>query len=149
MEFSLLFLPFRLLLHFNDTLRLSNSMKLSTFFALGAFSYLTTTKATAYQNISNAIVRVNTGQTGPAVEEVHYYYNKWPFGLAVSKRRRIFACFTRGTFAYTLEEVANSSVPKPYTSHQMTHSGFLTLAGPAPMRQSMLPCPLSNQEDQN
>ena len=50
------------------------------------------------QNLSSVNVRRDSGLTGPPVEQVHYYYDQWPIGLAVSKQGRIFVCYTRGTY---------------------------------------------------
>lgn len=59
-------------------------------------------------------VRVDTGTYGPPVEEVHYYYDQWPIGVAVSKTGRIFACYTRGDYEYTLGEIINTTAETPY-----------------------------------
>lgn len=64
-------------------------------------------------------VRVDTGTYGPPVEEFHYYYDQWPIGLAVSKTGRVFTCYTRGTYAYTLGEVVNQTAEVPYPSLEM------------------------------
>lgn len=58
------------------------------------------------QNLTGANVRRDSGLTGPPVEEVHYYYDQWPIGLAVSKQGRIFVCYTRGTYVSDLHGVA-------------------------------------------
>lgn len=89
-------------------------MKPNTWFALCGLSSLQLLEAVTYQNLTSANVRVDTGQTGPAVEEVHYYYDQWPIGLAISKQGRIFVCYTRGTYAYTLGEVTNTTAETPY-----------------------------------
>jgi len=60
-------------------------MKLTTLVALNGFSSLAAAQAIKYQNLSISNVRVDPGQTGPVVEEVHYYNDQWPIGLAVSK----------------------------------------------------------------
>ncbi|KAI1383731.1 major royal jelly protein-domain-containing protein [Hypoxylon trugodes] len=59
-------------------------------------------------------IRIDTGTYGPPVEEVHYFYDQWPIGLAVSKTGRIFTCYTRGTYAYTLGEVVNETAEAAY-----------------------------------
>lgn len=86
-------------------------MKITAQLAFGALSGLVGLSAAqspiTYQNASLANVRVDNGTYGPAVEEVHYYYDQWPIGLAVSKQGRTFVCYTRGTYAYTLGEVMN------------------------------------------
>lgn len=64
-------------------------------------------------------VRFDTGTYGPPVEEFHYYYDQWPIGLAVSKTGRVFTCYTRGTYAYTLGEVVNQTAETPYPSQEM------------------------------
>jgi len=61
-------------------------------------------------------VRIDTGTYGPEVEEFHYYYDQWPIGLAVSKQGRTFACYTRGTYAYTLGEIVNQTAEAAYPS---------------------------------
>lgn len=61
-------------------------------------------------------VRIDTGTYGPPVEEFHYFYDQWPIGLAVSKTGRVFTCYTRGTYAYTLGEVVNQTAEVPYPS---------------------------------
>lgn len=64
-------------------------------------------------------VRIDTGTYGPPVEEFHYFYDQWPIGLAVSKTGRVFTCYTRGTYAYTLGEVVNQTAEVPYPSLEM------------------------------
>ena len=61
-------------------------------------------------------VRFDTGTYGPTVEEFHYYYDQWPIGLAVSKQGRVFACYTRGAYAYTLGEILNQTAEQEYPS---------------------------------
>ncbi|KAI0829590.1 major royal jelly protein-domain-containing protein [Hypoxylon sp. FL0890] len=61
-------------------------------------------------------VRIDTGTYGPPVEEYHYFYDQWPIGLAVSKTGRIFTCYTRGTYLYTLGEVINETAEVAYPS---------------------------------
>lgn len=61
-------------------------------------------------------IRVDTGTYGPPVEEFHYFYDQWPIGLAVSKTGRVFTCYTRGTYAYTLGEVVNQTAEAAYPS---------------------------------
>ena len=89
-------------------------MKLVSLLALSGIVCLAAAQAITYQHFSSANVRFDTGQTGPAVEEVHYYYDQWPICLAVSKQGRIFVCYTRGTYAYTLGEVVNTTAETPY-----------------------------------
>ncbi|KAK8127109.1 uncharacterized protein PG998_002868 [Apiospora kogelbergensis] len=64
-------------------------------------------------------VRVDTGTYGPPVEEHHYFYDQWPIGLAVSRRGRIFACYTRGDYRYTLGEVVNQTAEAAYPSQEL------------------------------
>jgi len=67
-----------------------------------------------YQNSSGTILRVDNGTYGPETEEVHYYYNQWPIGLAVSSSGRLFVCYTRGTYEYTLGEAVNKTAEIAY-----------------------------------
>lgn len=69
-----------------------------------------------YQTDSNTILRTDTGQYGPALEEYHYYYNQWPIGLAISSTGRFFASYTRGTYAFTLGVATNKTAETPYPS---------------------------------
>ncbi|KAH8810870.1 major royal jelly protein-domain-containing protein [Xylogone sp. PMI_703] len=64
-------------------------------------------------------VRRDAGTYGPAVEEVHYYYDQWPIGISVSRRGRIFACYTRGTYNYTLGEISNLTAEVPYPNAEL------------------------------
>ncbi|KAI0134882.1 major royal jelly protein-domain-containing protein [Daldinia grandis] len=64
-------------------------------------------------------VRVDTGTYGPPVEEYHYFYDQWPIGLAVSKDGRVFTCYTRGTYAYTLGEVVNETAEVAYPNLEL------------------------------
>ncbi|KAI1868039.1 uncharacterized protein JN550_006527 [Neoarthrinium moseri] len=64
-------------------------------------------------------VRVDAGTYGPLVEEVHYYYDQWPIGIAVSQTGRIFACYTRGTYNYTLGEVVNLTAETAYPNRDL------------------------------
>lgn len=76
-------------------------MKLITILAFGALSCFVAAQSTqsiTYQNLTGVNVRRDSGLTGPPVEEVHYYYDQWPIGLAVSKQGRIFVCYTRGIY---------------------------------------------------
>lgn len=97
-------------------------MKLNTILAVGALSCLVAAQSIQsinYQNLTGVNVRRDSGLTGPAVEEVHYYCDQWPIGLAVSKQGRIFVCYTRGTYAYTLGEVSNTTAEVPYPNLAM------------------------------
>jgi hypothetical protein len=64
-------------------------------------------------------VRFDTGTYGPPVEEFHYYYDQWPIGLPVSKQGRVFTCYPRGTYAYTLGEVVNQTAERAYPSQAL------------------------------
>ncbi|CZT05549.1 uncharacterized protein RCO7_08440 [Rhynchosporium graminicola] len=64
-------------------------------------------------------IRIDAGNYGPEVEEFHYYYEQWPIGLAVSKQGRTFACYTRGTYAYTLGEIVNKTAERAYPSQEL------------------------------
>lgn len=64
----------------------------------------------------NTILRVDNGTYGPAIEEVHYYYDYWPIGLAVASDSRIFVCYTRGEYDYTVSVVTNMTSESPYPS---------------------------------
>ena len=74
-------------------------VKYSTFLASAVLLPLSFAQSSAtYRNLTGVDVRRDSGTTGPAVEEVHYFYDQWPIGLAVSKQGRIFVCYTRGTY---------------------------------------------------
>ena len=76
-------------------------MKFNHLLAIATLSSLVTAQSiqsTTSQNLSSINVRRDSGLTGPPVEQVHYYYDQWPIGLAVSKQGRIFVCYTRGTY---------------------------------------------------
>lgn len=67
-----------------------------------------------FQNSSGTILRVDNGTYGPPIEEYHYYYDQWPIGLAISSTGRLFVCYTRGTYEYTLSEAVNKTAGKPF-----------------------------------
>lgn len=69
-----------------------------------------------YQSHTDTILRVDNGTYGPAIEEVHYYYDQWPIGIAVASDGRIFASYTRGEYAYTLGVAVNKTAEQPYPS---------------------------------
>lgn len=76
-------------------------MKLRIILTIATLSFFATAQSIqsiASQNLSGVNVRRDSGLTGPPVEEVHYYYDQWPIGLAVSKQGRIFVCYTRGNY---------------------------------------------------
>ncbi|KAK4553778.1 hypothetical protein LTR86_009276 [Recurvomyces mirabilis] len=59
-------------------------------------------------------LRYDNGTYGPEVEEVHYYYDQWPIGIAVASDGRIFTTYTRGSDRYTLGVVVNKTAEAPY-----------------------------------
>ncbi|KAK4544579.1 hypothetical protein LTR36_004151 [Oleoguttula mirabilis] len=61
-------------------------------------------------------LRVDNGTYGPEIEEVHYFYDQWPIGIAVASDGRIFTTYTRGTDQYTLGVVVNETAEEPYPS---------------------------------
>ncbi|OQD77039.1 hypothetical protein PENDEC_c003G03191 [Penicillium decumbens] len=69
---------------------------------------------TSFQNSTNTILRVDTGSYGPTIEEVHYFYQDWPVGFAVSSSGRIFVSYYPGNVSFTLGEVVNSTTEKAY-----------------------------------
>lgn len=69
-----------------------------------------------YQSQTDTILRVDNGTYGPAIEEVHYYYDQWPIGIAVASDGRIFATYTRGSYDYTLGVAVNKTAERPYPS---------------------------------
>jgi len=69
-----------------------------------------------YGNHSQTILRTDNGTYGPEVEEVHYYYDQWPIGIAVASDGRIFTTYTRGDYNYTLGVVVNTTHEVPYPS---------------------------------
>ncbi|OTB03818.1 hypothetical protein M426DRAFT_169846 [Hypoxylon sp. CI-4A] len=64
-------------------------------------------------------IRIDTGTYGPQVEEYHSFYDQWPIGLAVSKTGRVFTCYTRGTYEYTLGEVVNETAEAAYPNLEL------------------------------
>ncbi|KAI6087709.1 major royal jelly protein-domain-containing protein [Hypoxylon rubiginosum] len=93
----------------------------SVFFVVAHLISQASTQATFPVNLNSTFatsgarnVRKDTGTYGPPVEEVHYFYDQWPIGLAVSKTGRIFTCYTRGTYAFTLGEVINETTEAAY-----------------------------------
>jgi len=85
-----------------------------------------------YQNSSSTILRTDNGTYGPAIEEVHYYYDQWPIGLAVASDGRIFTCYTRGTYDYTLGIVINKTAEAAFPS-----SGPIRNLGPTELNQTI------------
>jgi len=80
---------------------------------------LNTTLNSTFSTSGARNVRFDTGTYGPPVEEFHYYYDQWPIGLAASKTGRVFACYTRGTYAYTLGEIVNQTAEAAYPSLEL------------------------------
>jgi sugar lactone lactonase YvrE len=74
------------------------------------------TAQVTYQNSSQTILRTDPGAYGPEIEEVHYYYQQWPIGIAVSSQGRIFASYTRGNYTFTVGEAVNLTAEVPYPS---------------------------------
>lgn len=85
------------------------------FFALAPILSLVCGQVT-YQDASDTTLRTDNGTYGPSLEEFHYYYDQWPIGLAVSSTGRLFVCYTRGEYAYTLGEAVNKTAEAPYPS---------------------------------
>ncbi|EXJ67169.1 uncharacterized protein A1O5_09816 [Cladophialophora psammophila CBS 110553] len=56
----------------------------------------------------------DNGTYGPPVEEVRYFYKYWPIGIAVSSTSRIFVCYTRGDYEYTVTEVHSTTSETPF-----------------------------------
>lgn len=84
--------------------------------ALFLLSVVIVSGQVTYQNSSQTILRTDPGAYGPEVEEFHYYYQQWPIGLAVSSTGRLFACYTRGNYTFTLGEAVNKTAEVPYPS---------------------------------
>ncbi|KAL9108202.1 MAG: hypothetical protein Q9227_006939 [Pyrenula ochraceoflavens] len=93
-------------------------MKLFKLSLFTSFASLVLSQVT-FQDSSQTILRVDNGTYGPPLEEVHYYYDQWPIGLAVSSNSRIFTCYTRGNYTYTLGEVVNKTAERPYPNAQL------------------------------
>ncbi|KKY23136.1 putative major royal jelly protein [Diplodia seriata] len=88
------------------------------FLALASILVLVRGQVT-YQEPSGTILRTDNGTYGPPLEEFHYYYDQWPIGLAVSSAGRLFVCYTRGQYAYTLGESVNKTAEAPYPSAEL------------------------------
>ena len=74
-------------------------IRFSLLVLLYIFLSLARTQSSAtFQNVTASNIRVDTGVFGPPLEEVHYYYDQWPIGLAISQQGRIFVCYTRGDY---------------------------------------------------
>jgi sugar lactone lactonase YvrE len=77
------------------------------------------TAQVTYQNSFQTILRTDPGAYGPKIEEVHYYYQQWPIGIAVSSKGRIFASYTRGNYNFTVGEAVNQTAEVPYPSAEL------------------------------
>jgi hypothetical protein len=71
-----------------------------------------------FQNTSGTRLRVDSGIYGPPLEEVHYFYDQWPVGFAVSSTGRIFVTYYPGNYTYTLGEVVDETTEQPYPSQE-------------------------------
>nr|POE85411.1 protein yellow [Quercus suber] len=96
--------------------RVSNHLTMLQTLALSLAVASTTLAQLTYQNTSGTRLRVDNGTYGPAIEEVHYYYDQWPIGIAVASDGRIFSTYTRGSYEYTLGVIVNKTAEKPYPS---------------------------------
>ncbi|GAB7337013.1 hypothetical protein MBLNU457_g2427t1 [Dothideomycetes sp. NU457] len=72
-----------------------------------------------FNNTSGTRLRIDNGTFGPQIEEYHYYYDQWPIGLAVSSTGRLFVCYTRGSYEYTLGEAVNQTAEAAYPSQAL------------------------------
>ena len=72
-----------------------------------------------FNNSSGTRLRIDNGTFGPEIEEFHYYYDQWPIGLAVSSTGRLFVCYTRGDYEYTLGVAVNQTAEKAYPSQAL------------------------------
>jgi hypothetical protein len=70
----------------------------------------------------DTILRTDPGIYGPPGEEFHYYTQQWPIGLAVSSTGRLFSCYTRGNYTFTLGEATNLTHEVPYPSSNLNLS---------------------------
>jgi hypothetical protein len=84
--------------------QLANILLLTGHCGLGdAQSSLPATLDAVFGTTGDHNVRIDTGRYGPPLEEYHYFYDQWPIGLAVSKKGRVFTCYTRGTYAVSTQ----------------------------------------------
>lgn len=92
----------------------------------GAAAFPTPNTQLAPENITGSrpdsfqppVLIQDNGTYGPPVEIVHYYYENWSIGLAVVPGKQILACYTRGTYNYTLGLVTNLTAEEPYPSQE-------------------------------
>jgi hypothetical protein len=78
-----------------------------------------TTLNSTFGTTGSRNARYDTGTYGPQVEEFHYYYDQRPIGLAISNTGRVFTCYNRGSYAYTLGEVMNQTAERAYPSQAL------------------------------
>lgn len=90
------------------------------------FLLLSVNSQVTFQNSNETFLRVDTGSYGPAIEEVHYFYQDWPVGFAVSSAGRIFVSYYPGNVTFTLGEVVNSTSEKAYLPQYNLPSENLT-----------------------
>ncbi|KAI5359168.1 putative major royal jelly protein/protein yellow [Septoria linicola] len=86
------------------------------------FASSTIAQNATYQTPAGTVetrLRVDNGTYGPEVEEVHYYYDQWPIGIAVASDGRLFATYTRGDYDYTLGVIVNETAEEPYPSAEL------------------------------
>ncbi|KAI9725358.1 MAG: hypothetical protein M1828_003208 [Chrysothrix sp. TS-e1954] len=67
-----------------------------------------------FENSSSTILRTDNGTYGDPIEEVHYYYDQLPIGLSVASDGRIWTCYTRGSYEYTLGIIVNKTAEAPW-----------------------------------
>ncbi|KAL1962722.1 hypothetical protein VTN77DRAFT_9266 [Rasamsonia byssochlamydoides] len=90
-------------------------MKSLYYMLAAAFAAISAGQVT-FQGSSGTRLRVDNGTYGPPIEEVHYFYDQWPVGFAVSSEGRIFVTYYPGDYTYTLGEVVNLTAERPYPS---------------------------------
>ena len=60
------------------------------------------------------------GVAGPSIEPIHYYYDEWPTGIAVSSTGRMFSNYPPGldptNQEYTVAELTGNTTESPYPS---------------------------------
>lgn len=94
----------------------------------GAAAYPTPSTELAPSNLTGSVpsdfapptLVQDNGTYGPTIEIVHYYYGNWPIGLAVvPDQSLVLACYTRGTYNYTLGRAVNITTEEPYPSQDV------------------------------
>jgi hypothetical protein len=78
-----------------------------------------TTLNSIFSTIGPRNVRYDTRIYRPPAKEFHYYYDQSPISLVISKTSRVFTCYTRGSYAYTLSEVINQTIERAYPSQAL------------------------------